>query len=229
MKNVIEFLEQVRVNNNREWFEANRAWYREAQGEFNAVVEQLIEGIAGFDPSVRGLTLRDCTYRFHRDTRFSHNKDPYKIHMGAYICPGGKKSGYAGYYFHVEPECEEGMIGGNVLTSGIYLPEPAALKSIRYDIVEHGPAFEAAIAKAKGFSLDEHSKLKRVPQGFPAGTPWDEYLKLKDIYLAKPVDNEYLLRPGLAKRAVEDFALTYDLTAMLNRAIKYAFEENTDD
>lgn len=229
MKTVIEFLEQVRRNNNREWFEANRAWYKEAQGVFNAFVEELIAGIADFDPSVRGLAVKDCTYRFHRDTRFSPNKDPYKIHMGAYICPFGKKSGYAGYYFHIEPECEEGMIGCNVMTSGLYMPEPNALRSVRYDIVEHGPAFETAIRKAKGFALDQGNKLKRVPTGFTPGTPYDEYLKLKDIYLTKSFGNDYLLQPGLAQRAARDFALTYDLTAMLNRAVRYAFEENTDD
>lgn len=229
MKTVIEFLEQVRVNNNREWFEANKAWYREAQAEFNAFTEKLIDGIAGFDPSVRGLTVKDCTYRFYRDVRFSPNKDPYKIHMGAYICPFGKKSGYAGYYFHVEPECEEGMLGGNFLTSGVYMPEPNVLKSVRYDILEHGEAFEKAVKKAKGFELGQDNKTKRVPTGFPSGTPYDEYLKLKDIYLTKSVDNEYLLQPGLAERAVRDFALTYELTAMLNRAVHYAFEENTDD
>ena len=229
MKTVIEFLEQVRMNNNREWFEDNRAWFREAQGEFNAFAEKLIEGVAGFDPSVRGLMLKDCTYRFYRDTRFSPNKDPYKTHMGVYICPFGKKSGYAGYYFHVEPAFEGGMMGGNMMTSGLYMPESHVLKSVRYDILEHGPAFEAAISKAKGFELGEENKLKRIPTGFTPGSPYDEYLKLKDVYVSKSISNDYVLQADLAEKATKDFALTYDLTAMLNRAVRYAFEENTDD
>lgn len=231
MKNIIEFLEQVRVNNNRVWFEENRAWFKRAQAEFNGVVEELIAGIAEFDPSVRGLTLKDCTYRFYRDTRFSSNKDPYKTHFGAYVCPHGKKSGYAGYYFHVEPVCEEGMMGGSFLTAGIYMPEPNVLKSIRYDIAEHGEVFESTMKKARGFTLEQGQdrKLKRLPAGFVSGSPYDEYLKLKDIYLTKPVDNDYLLRPGLGARVVGDFALTHDFVSLLNRAVRYAFDENTDD
>lgn len=229
MKNVIEFLEQVRINNNREWFEANKPWFRQAQERFNNVVEELIAGIAQFDPSVRGLTLKDCTYRFYRDTRFSANKDPYKIHFGAYICPHGKKSGYAGYYFHVEPQCEEGMMGGNFLTAGIYMPESDVLKSIRYDIAEHGDLFESTLKKAKGFRLEEDHKLKRLPAGFAPGSPYDEYLKLKDIYLTKAVDNDYILQPGLAQRAISDFSHTYEFVSLLNRAVQYAFDQNTDD
>lgn len=229
MKRVIEFLELVRRNNNRDWFQANKGLYDAAKAEFEEFTSQLIEGIGGFDPSVRGLTVRDCTYRIYRDTRFSHNKDPYKTHMGAYVSPFGKKSGYAGYYFHVEPECGDGMIGCNIMTSGLYMPEPNVLKSVRYDIVDNGPQFLAAIGRAKGFQMDEQNKLKRLPAGFAPGTPYDEYLKLKDIYLTKSLGNDYLLAPDLAKRAVEDFSLTYDFVKMLNRAVTYAFEENADD
>lgn len=66
-----------------------------------------IDGIAAFDPSVRGLTVKDCTWRIYRDTRFSPDKTPYKTHMGAFVAPRGKKGGYSGYYFHVEPVWDE--------------------------------------------------------------------------------------------------------------------------
>lgn len=228
MKKVIDFLGELRFNNNRDWFEANRLRYKEVQSEFNDFTQQLIDGIAVFDPLVKGLTVRDCTYRLHRDTRFSHNKDPYKTYIGAYICPFGKKSGYAGYYFHVEPQ-GEGMLGGNFITSGLYMPESNVLRSVRYEIAENGAAFEAAIRKAKGFTLDTTNKLKRLPVGFIAGNPYDEYLKLKDIYVSKPLSDEALLKPDLINSVVRDFSLTYDLIAQLNHAVKYAFEEGTDD
>ena len=40
-------------------------------------VEQAIRRIITFDPSVSHLTVKDCTYRFYRDTRFSNDKSPY--------------------------------------------------------------------------------------------------------------------------------------------------------
>lgn len=224
MKQTIDFLRELRCNNNRDWFEANRTRYREVQSKMNDFAQQLIDGIAGFDPSVKGLAVRDCTYRINRDIRFSSNKEPYKTHIGIYVCPFGKKSGYAGYYFHVEPRAGE-FPGCNLITSGLYMPEPKVLKSARWEIAENGAALEATIRKAKGFTLETQSKLKRVPVGFAAGSPYEEYLKLKDIYLSKPLSDEALMEPDLIRSVVRDLALTYDFTARLNRAVKYAFEE----
>lgn len=228
MKKVIDFLAELRLNNNRDWFEANRSRYKEVQSELSDFTQQLIDGIAGFDPSVKGLAVRDCTYRINRDVRFSHNKEPYKTYIGTYVCPYGKKSGYAGYYFHIEPR-GEGFLGGSLITSGLYMPEPNVLRSVRYEIAENGAALEAAIRKAKGFTLNTENKLKRTPVGFAAGSPYDEYLKLKDIYLVKPLSDEALLKPDLINSMIRDFALTYDFNSQLNRAVKYAFEEGTDD
>lgn len=101
MQAIIDFLRQLSQNNNREWFMAHKSEYQQAQARFNELTEQLILGISQFDSSVSGLTAKDCIYRIYRDVRFSKDKSPYKTHMGAYVCPGGKKSGYAGYYFHV--------------------------------------------------------------------------------------------------------------------------------
>lgn len=221
---MIGFLRKLSDNNDREWFQAHKAEYKEAEGEFNAFVEKLIDGIAYFDSSVRGLTVRDCTYRIYRDTRFSNNKLPYKNHMGAYVCRGGKKSGYAGYYFHVQP-VSEGLLGGHLLSTGLYMPEPVVLRSVREDIAYNGEQFVAAIKKAKGFRLGQDNVLKRVPLGFPADSPYAEYLKMKDIYLEQQVDDSFMLSGDLLRNTVEAFHHTFEFSERLNRAIKYAYEE----
>lgn len=224
MKNVLAFLGDLRLNNNREWFEANKERYKAAKTTFDTMTESLILGMGEVDPDVRGLELKDCTYRIYRDVRFSSNKDPYKTYFGAYICKGGKKSGFAGYYFHVEPEGEGGMFGSSFMSSGIYLPQPAELKSIRQDIIDRGDEFEKLIAAAKGFRLSEGSKLKRGPAGFPADSPYAEYLKLKDIYLEKHVGDKFITSAGLPQRVVAAFEVTVGLNHFLNRAIEYARE-----
>ena len=227
MKRVLDFLNDLRVNNNREWFAANKGRYKEAEGIFNAFAERLIALVGEFDESVRGLTLRETTYRIYRDTRFSHEKTPYKTHFGLYICPGGKKSGNGGYYFHVEPQ-GGGMIGNHMLDSGIYMPEPAVLKSVRDEIFDNGEVVMAAISTARtgaGFELDRTNSLKRTPVGFPAGSEWDEYLKLKDFHLSKTVDDGYILAPDLAERAAADFRTTYDFMTLMQRAARFAHEE----
>ena len=224
MKRVLDFLNDLRLNNNREWFNANKGRCTEATGVFNGFAERLIGEIGVFDPSVRGLTLRDCTYRIYRDTRFSPDKTPYKTHMGVYICPGGKKSGNAGYYFHIEPE-GDGLPGNHLMSAGIYMPEPEVLKSVRDEIFDNGEEVVKAVGKAKGFSLDRSNRLKRTPAGYPADSRYDEYLRQRDFHMVKTFGEDYILGDDPAKRAAADFRTTYDLMVLLNRAAQFAHEE----
>ncbi len=224
METILHFLSELRRNNHKEWFDAHRKQYQVAVGKFHTLTEKLIEAIADFDPTIAGLTVKDCTYRIYRDIRFSNDKSPYKTHMGAYICRGGKKSGYAGYYFHIEPG-DDCQMSNHMLFAGLHCAEPKIVKSVREEIDDHGEQLVAAIKKAKGFSLGQEYKLKRVPAGFPSDHPYAEYLKLKDIYLEKSVDDDYLLAENLIERVARDFRSTKPLLDQLNRAVEYAYEE----
>lgn len=221
MKEVISFLAGLQANNDREWFNAHKDDYRAAQQRFNEFTEALIAGISSFDGSVSGLQVKDCTYRIYRDTRFSNDKSPYKCHMGAFICPGGKKSGMAGYYFQVGPD-DDGYDAGNMLASGHYCIEPAALRVLREDITYGGSDFADAVATAKGFELDEEGKLKRVPNGYPKDCQWAEYLKFRTYCLVKSPGRTYVTRPGLLGRLLEDFKATKPFLDFVNRAIAYS-------
>ncbi|MDR1756196.1 MAG: DUF2461 domain-containing protein [Culturomica sp.] len=218
MQEILKFLEELRADNNREWFEAHKKRYKELQNRYNGFVEKLIAGIARFDPSVAGLTVKECTYRIYRDVRFSPNKEPYKTHIGAYVCPKGKKSGYAGYYFHLEP-------GSCLITSGLYMPEPKVLKSVREDIAFHGEQLDGWLKKAEGFELVTENSLKRTPQGFPAGSPYDRYLRLKDLYVIRYFDDACVAAPDLLEKTLNGFEKTVGLVQWLNRAVDYAYEE----
>jgi uncharacterized protein (TIGR02453 family) len=236
MKRILDFLSDLGANNNREWFAADKGRYKEAEAIFNTFAEQLIALVGEWDASVRDLTLRDCTYRIYRDTRFSHDKTPYKTHFGLYICPGGKKSGNGGYYFHIEPrpgggqgesDGAPGMIGNHLMDVGIYMPEPAVLKSVRDEIFDNGKAVLKAMDKAgkAGFELDRSNSLKRTPVGYPPATEWDDYLKLKDFHLTKPIDEAYILAPGLAERVAKDFSAAHDFMSLMLRSAQFAHNE----
>ena len=108
MKDVFNFLAELQQNNNREWFNENKGKYLAIREKFEAFAGQLIERISGWDEDIASsqLGVKDCTYRIYRDTRFSKNKEPYKTHMGIFICKEGKKSPYAGYYLHLEPPAQ---------------------------------------------------------------------------------------------------------------------------
>ena len=82
---IFKFLKDVAANNNRPWFAEHKEQYLAAKAEFERGVEQAINALGAMDESVAHLTVKDCVYRFYRDTRFSPDKSPYKRHFGAYI------------------------------------------------------------------------------------------------------------------------------------------------
>lgn len=213
MDEIFNFLKELKANNNREWFQDNLTRYRDVQKQFDELMSELLKGVSSFDTSIAGLQVKDCTYRIYRDVRFSPNKEPYKTHIGGYMCPKGKKSGFAGYYFHLEPE-------NSILAVGLHCPEPKIVASVRDEIFDNGKEFLNSIEVAKGFSVDRSSSLKRVPRGYPQDSEYGEYLKLKEFDLVKPLE----IDDKTVERTIGDFKSTYPFVALLNRAVAYAKE-----
>lgn len=224
MEKVLKFLELLKENNNKEWFDLHRSEWKEIQIFVNAFAEKLIEGISSFDSSIKGLTARDCTYRINRDIRFSNDKAPYKTHIGIYIAPKGKKSGYAGYYFHIEPNGGD-FVGSNLLSAGLYAPEAVILRSVRDEIFDNGAKLLLSIENSTGFILNNDSKLKRTPKGFPSNSEFDELLKLKHFFLEQPVSTSFFLSDNLLKETINEFKKTTPFLDILNRAVQYGYEE----
>lgn len=225
MKDIITFLRELQQNNNREWFMVNKPRYTALQIQFNNFVDELIGEISRFDDTVTGLTAKDCTYRIYRDVRFSADKSPYKTHMGAFICPGGKKSGYSGYYFHLSTG-GEGYPYGHMLATGDYCHDPKALQIIREDIAGGEGDFDSIVRSVSPtFMLDYDSALKRNPKGFEHETAYAEYLRLKAFCLVHTPSTEFMCAPDLARRTAELFHRTQPFLHYINRAIQYSKEE----
>lgn len=224
MKRVVEFLKLLDSHNDREWFNANKALYKEANGVFTEFMAGLIAGLSEFDETVRGLQPKDCMYRIYRDTRFSNDKRPYKTHFGGFVTTHGKKSGFAGYYIHIEPT-ENGMMGYSLLASGLVMPEPPVLRSIREEIVDYGREIIDSVEKSDGFSFYTGNSLKRTPQGFPKDTEVDFLLRMRDHFIEKRLTNADILHKDLLRRTIESFRTTKPYLDHLNRAIEYAYEE----
>lgn len=225
MKDVIKFLQALKENNNREWFQAHKAEYVAAQSRFNEFTDRLIAGISAFDETVSGLSAKDCTYRIYRDTRFSNDKSPYKLHIGAFVCRGGKKSGFAGYYFQVGPE-EEGYSAGNMMAVGHYCFETPVLRLLREDISMGEGDFEQTLRMAPDFRLDDSDKLRRVPNGFDKNGPYADYLRYRSYCLVKSPGLAFSLSPDCLERTLALFETTRPFLDYLNRAIEFSRENN---
>ena len=189
---ILNFLKDVMANNNRPWFLAHKSDYEAAKAEWERGVAQALERIVSFDPSVATQTVKDCTYRFYRDTRFSADKSPYKNHFGAYINAHGKKALRGGYYIHMEPGHCLLAVGNywlptNILTScrnEIMANEAEWLKCVEnkqfqrlFGGNEDTMSWEEMWDSPQGFGL---TKLKSCPAGFPRDYAHVKYLRLKD-------------------------------------------------
>ena len=195
-KRILSFLRQVMANNNRPWFQEHKAEYDAVRAEFERGIAQAIERIMTFDPEIAHLKVKDCTYRFYRDTRFSADKSPYKNHMGAYIDAKGKKALRGGYYLHLEPDHCLVAVGNywlptNILTAcrnEIMANTDAWLKCVESKAFKtyfgspttnsiKEPTNISSWDQPQGFGLE---KLKTCPSGFPKDWPYVHYLRLKD-------------------------------------------------
>lgn len=217
-------MNELSRHNNKAWFDENRKEYEAVKTDFQAFTKGLIEGCARFDPRICGIDVKDCTYRINRDIRFSKDKSPYKTHFGAYICPGGKKSGYSGYYFHIQAD-DSDYLGGCMLATGNYRYDPPMLESIRTEIYDHPEAFAAALKKAEGFRLEDDSKLSKVPKGFSPDFEYADFLKYRVYCMFAPLSKDFLLADDLAARVLQRFESTYDFNEILNKSIQYVMED----
>ena len=240
MKDVLDYLAQLSQNNNREWFNANKEKYLQVREKFEVFARQLIEKISSWDEDVAAsqLGVKDCTYRIYRDTRFSKNKEPYKTHMGIFICKGGKKSPNAGYYLHLEPSGEvipDSMgvhtqtplsMGGCFIIAGTYKYESKVLRSIRDEISVNGDSFLEAMQQAEGFYPEESDMLRKVPPEFSfAPDKWHRLLRYRTFALIKPVGPDYVCGENALDKIAGDFRNCRDYIKKLNMAIEYAYEE----
>src|ERR1044071_4143311 len=128
LQSTLKFLSNLAKNNNKVWLDENRDNYIAAKADFENFISVLIKKISAFDEDIKELQAKDCTFRLNRDIRFSKDKTPYKVNMGASLNRGGKKSIYAGYYFHMEPG-NKSFVGG-----GLWMPMPPELKKVRQEI-----------------------------------------------------------------------------------------------
>lgn len=126
--NTLEFLKDLKKNNDRIWLKAHDADYRSSWADFSSFVEVLSEKIAEIDDTIPELPPKDLVFRVYRDVRFSSDPTPYKPHFSAAFSRTGRKGPYACYYVHIQP-------GGKCFVSGgLWHPEAAPIASLRADI-----------------------------------------------------------------------------------------------
>jgi uncharacterized protein (TIGR02453 family) len=218
-KSTLKFLQDLKKNNNREWFEKNKSRYLEAKNDMENLTWQLIKGLSIFDTEIANsnLNTKKCMFRIYRDVRFSKDKSPYKVNMGASLNVGGKKVHNAGYYFHLQPK--------NIfIAGGVWMPESKDLKLIRDKISMNFYEFEK-ILKNKSFrkyfpeGLDREEQLKKIPKGYNENNPATEYIKLKSFTVSHFLPDNLVFKKELIQYVLNGFKAMQPLIKFLNNAV----------
>lgn len=230
------FLGDLSKNNNREWFANNKARYerdlRQPCLAFIAALATPLHKISEHyvaDPKPMGGSL----FRIHRDTRFSADKSPYKLHSGMSFyhaatkaAPRGNAAGNAMlgrldapvFYLHLEP-------GQCFIGAGLWHPQSQSMKKVRDYICNNPFSWKRATQDAKFrkvFTLGGDT-LSRPPQGYDPKHELIEDLKRKDFVCMAPLNEDQLAAPDALKTVARHFTLAAPLVDWLCGALDLEF------
>jgi uncharacterized protein (TIGR02453 family) len=218
-KETIQFLEDLKFNNNRDWFLENKNRYELFKKDYQQLVAALLAVMKPLDPALEMLEVKNCTFRINRDIRFSKDKTPYKTHLGIWMpCGRVKGQNRPGYYIHLDPK--EAFIAG-----GLYAPEATELKKIRKEIaffledlneILNETAFKKVFVD---FDRNERSLLKNPPRGYEKDHPAIDLLKLKSFETSFKIKFEDVTKPDFVAMSAKKLILLKPLNEFISRAL----------
>jgi uncharacterized protein (TIGR02453 family) len=195
----LQFLSLLKENNNREWFGENKETFLEQQSFIEQFATALLSQMNTHDV-IETASGKESLHRIYRDTRFSHNKTPYKTHWSGSFRRATKQR-RGGYYFHIEP-------GNTFVTGGFQGPNTDDLKRVRDDIsydatplreILESNTFLATFGTLKG------EQLKTAPKGFDKAHEAIDLLRYKQWLLTKHFTDAEVVSPSFLKDAHQAF------------------------
>ncbi|HEY1196036.1 DUF2461 domain-containing protein [Flavobacterium sp.] len=218
-KESLQFLDDLRKNNNREWFQENKKRYEVFKKDYHQLVSDFLDEMKPLDPSLELLEVKNCTFRINRDIRFSKDKSPYKAHLGVWMSTGAKGANRAGYYVHIEK-------GASFIAGGFYSPEAEDLKKVRKEIAFFYDDLQE-ILNDKNFKkefgnldINENNSLKSMPRGYEKDHPAIEYLKLKSFTATQVYNVSEVLEKDFVKKMSQKLIALKPLNDFINRALE---------
>jgi uncharacterized protein (TIGR02453 family) len=181
-KQTLIFFRNLAKNNDKLWFDSHREEYEKfVVAPARDFVLALGDKLKKISPGVHAdPRVNKSLFRINRDTRFSHDKTPYKTHLGIWFWEGTRpRMECSGFYFHLEP-------GRLMLGVGLYMFPKELLDLFRQSVVHprHGPLLTkavAAIRKKKDYFLGNPS-YKKTPPGYDPHHPNAEFLLYNGLH-----------------------------------------------
>ncbi len=201
----IDFLRNLRINNDKIWFEANRDNYEKCLlNPIRNLVVDISEFMLTIDPyfEIRP-NINKTISKIYRDVRFSKNKAPYRSRMWMKFIRADKNwHTIPGYFFEINTD-------SYLYGMGFYAASRDTMDNLRKLIDEKSKIFLRAnslYSKQKIFSL-EGEKYKRIIDKSKTEEIQNWYQR-KNLYFicTKKIDKRLFSR-GLIEDLISDFNL----------------------
>jgi uncharacterized protein (TIGR02453 family) len=218
----LRFLEELKANNNREWFTEHKSRYETDVLDIALrFIISMQEPLAEFAPRFTAVPTRigGSLMRVYRDTRFSRNKLPYKTNIGIQFRHEQAKNVHSpGYYVHVDPE--QVFIG-----VGMWRPEADALSGIRERINAQPAEWRRTVgdkAFRRHFKLGGES-LTRPPRGYDKNHELIDDIKRKSYMGVRNLDRDDCLSPQFQRKVETAFKAAEPFMRFLCKSVGVPF------
>ncbi|MCD8449514.1 DUF2461 domain-containing protein [Tenacibaculum dicentrarchi] len=214
-KSIFQYLENLKQNNNRDWFTDQKPRFVEVQKSVKEFYGKVSENLETHD-----VIDKFKLFRIYRDVRFSKDKTPYKTHFsGSFSRKGSHLRG--GYYLQIEP-------GNSFLAGGFWQPNKEDLLRIRKEIELDASEFREILENpefVKNFGTKfEGDEVKTVPRGFDKNHPDIDLLRKKGFIAVRNftdkevLSNNFLSEIDTSYKALRSFfnLMSEVLTTNLN-------------
>jgi uncharacterized protein (TIGR02453 family) len=214
-RNTFDFLQDLKQNNNREWFHTNKKRYDVVKANFEETIKELIGSIGEFE-NMTNVEVKHCNYRIARDVRFSTNKDPYKTWLSASFSAGGRKSGRMDYYLHIQDG--ESFLGG-----GMWAPTPEHLAKLRQEIDYNAQELKSIIYDSNFVKMFGEAEGEAV-KGYSKDNPEIELLRKKQMFYWHKFTEEEVCSSDFVNKITESARTLKPFLDFLN----YIFFDNVE-
>jgi uncharacterized protein (TIGR02453 family) len=192
---VFSFLNRLKNNNNRDWFDVHKSEFKRLDVALKAFYTDVLEDLNTSD-SIDKMKI----YRIYRDVRFSKDKTPYKTHRSVSFSRA-TESLRGGYYLKISPG-ESRMVGG------FFQPNPADLKRIRKEFETDDSEIREILKDAtyvKMFNALEGEDVKTAPRGFDIVHPAIDLIRKKSFLAVRKFTDEEVLSANFRQELKESY------------------------
>ena len=214
----IAFLNELKKNNNRDWFNENKSRYEEQVLDVALYfIQSMQDPLKEIAPHFTAIPKRvsGSLMRVYRDTRFSKNKLPYKTNIGIQFRHEQAKNVHSpGYYVHIDPDKV-------FLGAGMWMPESGPLLRIRQRIADKPAEWQCVKGHktfVRHFKLGK-SSLTRPPRGFDKEQPMIEDIKRKSFIAIKNMNHDDVLNPRFQRKVETAFKAATPFMQFLCKAV----------